>query len=208
MFIVSGFKLQTVAPTVRAFGHHAPAAPASTADVIIHEDDLVESLEWALNSPPNLHQFDEPPVSFSILLHCKEWMTYFYCFFVFAFFFSIRSLWKLNIWITQLTQDIKFEWYIHSHIVIPLSLLRHPIISSFPHFSIVSFLFCCRIFVVTLRFNRWHHKFANDAWEEIHDDHIFNFFKFPKYSTIMTVYLGARKLVDDIAQIRYCVGLV
>ena len=30
-------------------------------DVVI--PDLVDSLEWVLDSPPNVHQFDEPPVS-------------------------------------------------------------------------------------------------------------------------------------------------
>jgi hypothetical protein len=30
-------------------------------DVVVPE--LVDTLEWVLNSPPNVHQFDEPPVS-------------------------------------------------------------------------------------------------------------------------------------------------
>jgi len=34
------------------------AAPSD--DVVIPE--LVDTLEWVLNSPPNIHQFDEPPI--------------------------------------------------------------------------------------------------------------------------------------------------
>lgn len=36
-------------------------------DVVI--PDLVDSLEWVLDSPPNVHQFDEPPVSSTIIEH-------------------------------------------------------------------------------------------------------------------------------------------
>jgi heme/copper-type cytochrome/quinol oxidase subunit 1 len=46
---------------VRAFAQNAHAAAAS-GDVVIPE--LVGTLEWVLDSPPNVHQFDEPPVSF------------------------------------------------------------------------------------------------------------------------------------------------
>jgi|AntAceMinimDraft_12_1070368.scaffolds.fasta_scaffold256673_1 hypothetical protein len=41
-------------PVTRSFG-----AKAST-DVVIPE--LVDTLEWVLDCPPNIHQFDEPPV--------------------------------------------------------------------------------------------------------------------------------------------------
>jgi hypothetical protein len=36
------------------------AASAGGDDVVVPE--LVDSLEWVLNSPPNVHQFDEPPI--------------------------------------------------------------------------------------------------------------------------------------------------
>jgi len=47
---------------MRSFG----AAPVTThktpsSDVVIPE--LVDTLEWVLDSPPNVHQFEEPPVS-------------------------------------------------------------------------------------------------------------------------------------------------
>ena len=45
-------------PAVRTFAHEAVAP---SADVVIPE--LVSTLEWVLESPPNVHQFDEPPVS-------------------------------------------------------------------------------------------------------------------------------------------------
>jgi len=53
---------------VRALGSHA--APAATAaptqtklpdGVVVPE--LHDTLEWLLDSPPNIHQFEEPPVS-------------------------------------------------------------------------------------------------------------------------------------------------
>ncbi len=61
---------------VRAFGGsaaHAPAA-AATSDhpAMLHPPkvlpdgvvvpQLVDTLEWLLDSPPNIHQFEEPPV--------------------------------------------------------------------------------------------------------------------------------------------------
>ncbi len=52
------FRATTRAPiAVRAFSHAAPAGD----DVVIPE--LVSTLEWVLDSPPNVHQFEEPPVS-------------------------------------------------------------------------------------------------------------------------------------------------
>ena len=33
----------------------------NTKDIVVPE--LVDTLEWVLDSPPNVHQFDEPPVS-------------------------------------------------------------------------------------------------------------------------------------------------
>jgi hypothetical protein len=47
--------------------HAGNAAAATPKDVIIPE--LADSLEWVLSSPPNVHQFDEPPVS---LLLCAK----------------------------------------------------------------------------------------------------------------------------------------
>eukprot|EP01032_Pedospumella_encystans_P013672 gene13672-15725_t len=49
--------VRSVAPkAVRPFSH----AAAPSADVVIPE--LVSTLEWVLDSPPNVHQFDEPPI--------------------------------------------------------------------------------------------------------------------------------------------------
>lgn len=38
----------------------AASPPVSTSDVVIPE--CVDTLEWVLDSPPTLHQFDEPPI--------------------------------------------------------------------------------------------------------------------------------------------------
>ena len=35
-------------------------APATTGDVVVPE--LVETLEWVLDTPPPLHQFEESPI--------------------------------------------------------------------------------------------------------------------------------------------------
>lgn len=45
-------------------GHQADYT--NTKDVVVPE--LVDTLEWVLESPPNVHQFDEPPVSLSVIL--------------------------------------------------------------------------------------------------------------------------------------------
>jgi hypothetical protein len=57
------------APVARAFGghaadhhHHEHKAPAQKGIVV---PDLVDTLEWVLDSPPNVHQFEEPPVRIS-----------------------------------------------------------------------------------------------------------------------------------------------
>eukprot|EP01040_Poterioochromonas_malhamensis_P005498 gene5498-5904_t len=39
-------------------GHQADYT--NTKDVVVPE--LVDTLEWVLESPPNVHQFDEPPI--------------------------------------------------------------------------------------------------------------------------------------------------
>ncbi len=52
--------------TIRAanFSHHANHAPAATKLPELRVvEDLELTLEWLLESPPNVHQFDEPPVS-------------------------------------------------------------------------------------------------------------------------------------------------
>ena len=54
-------------PVVRAFGGHA-AAPKPSGDVVIPE--IVDTLEWVLDSPPNVHQFDEPPIVVEIVRDC------------------------------------------------------------------------------------------------------------------------------------------
>ena len=43
-------------PAVRAFA----TAPGAAGDVVVPE--LVDTLEWVIESPPNVHQFDEPPL--------------------------------------------------------------------------------------------------------------------------------------------------
>lgn len=50
---------------------HAPAAPAAAAANIpagVHVPDTVEDLIWLLDQPPNLHEFEEPPVNDSLRL--------------------------------------------------------------------------------------------------------------------------------------------
>ena len=42
------------------FGAEAAAKPVSTAEVVTPE--TVDTLEWVLDSPPTLHQFEEPPI--------------------------------------------------------------------------------------------------------------------------------------------------
>lgn len=68
---VLAFKRSTVAFKAPAFvaarSFSAAGAPSGeSSDVVIPE--LVETLEWVLDSPPNVHQFDEPPVWFNFLL--------------------------------------------------------------------------------------------------------------------------------------------
>lgn len=46
---------------VRNFSAHTHKASSPSSDVVIPE--LVDTLEWVLDSPPNVHQFEEPPVS-------------------------------------------------------------------------------------------------------------------------------------------------
>ena len=43
-------------PVVRSFA----TAPGAAGDVVVPE--LVDTLEWVIESPPNIHQFDEPPL--------------------------------------------------------------------------------------------------------------------------------------------------
>jgi hypothetical protein len=51
----------TVAFNTRSFAGSAPApSTASSADIVVPE--FVDTLEWILDSPPTLHQFDEPPI--------------------------------------------------------------------------------------------------------------------------------------------------
>ena len=55
-------KTPVFATAVRSFAAK-PHVPSG--DVVIPE--LADTLEWVLDSPPTVHQFDEPPVSFSPL---------------------------------------------------------------------------------------------------------------------------------------------
>ena len=55
--LTAKFAPRTVAtPAVRAFA----TAPGAAGDVVVPE--LVDTLEWVIESPPNIHQFDEPPL--------------------------------------------------------------------------------------------------------------------------------------------------
>ena len=68
---------------VRSFAAAAPKAPSG--DVVIPE--LVDTLEWVLDSPPTVHQFDEPPVSFISIYYFSP----IYCIlFSYLFFFPRR----------------------------------------------------------------------------------------------------------------------
>ena len=53
-------KLFTSQTAVLNQANVTPAAQTSS-DIVIPQ--LVDTLEWVLDSPPNVHQFDEPPVS-------------------------------------------------------------------------------------------------------------------------------------------------
>ena len=50
--------LRRKAPVASAKWFSAAATPSG--DVVVPE--VVDTLEWILDSPPNVHQFDEPPV--------------------------------------------------------------------------------------------------------------------------------------------------
>jgi len=50
------------ATAVRSFSSATAASP--TEDVIIA--DMVDSIEWAIPSPPPLHCFEEPPIMFEV----------------------------------------------------------------------------------------------------------------------------------------------
>lgn len=58
------FAAAQAAPAAHA--HAAPAAHGHGSDVVVPE--IVDTLEWVLDSPPTIHQFDEPPVSLFCLL--------------------------------------------------------------------------------------------------------------------------------------------
>lgn len=61
-FVVAAPRAVKMAPiTVRFMGTAAPSG-----DVVIPE--LHDTLEWVLSSPPNVHQFEEPPVSILLIL--------------------------------------------------------------------------------------------------------------------------------------------
>ncbi|KAJ1437468.1 hypothetical protein B484DRAFT_392746 [Ochromonadaceae sp. CCMP2298] len=38
------------------------SAPAEVKKTKVIIPDLVDTLEWVLDSPPNVHQFEEPPI--------------------------------------------------------------------------------------------------------------------------------------------------
>eukprot|EP00341_Mesodinium_pulex_P004570 CAMPEP_0116973686 /NCGR_PEP_ID=MMETSP0467-20121206/54660_1 /TAXON_ID=283647 /ORGANISM="Mesodinium pulex, Strain SPMC105" /LENGTH=93 /DNA_ID=CAMNT_0004665565 /DNA_START=17 /DNA_END=298 /DNA_ORIENTATION=+ len=55
------------APQVRFMGHGHDHHHDDTPKFTLNKDgvaipELVDSLEWLLDAPPNVHQFDEPPI--------------------------------------------------------------------------------------------------------------------------------------------------
>lgn len=56
--------------SVRFMGGHS-AAP--TGDIVVPE--LHDTLEWVLSSPPNVHQFEEPPVSLFSFLFTRLYIS-------------------------------------------------------------------------------------------------------------------------------------
>ena len=44
----------------------ATTAPKTSNDIVIPQ--LVDTLEWVVESPPNIHQFEEPPVSINLCI--------------------------------------------------------------------------------------------------------------------------------------------
>ena len=84
--------------------HPAPAAndnlrywgPPQTKEVDgIVIPHLVDTLEWVLSSPPNVHQFNEPPVSLSYF-HFTTTRLLILINFIFVFRLSLKS----SIWTT------------------------------------------------------------------------------------------------------------
>jgi hypothetical protein len=64
---------------VRFFASQDSHAANHSTDVVIPE--LVPTLEWVLSCPPNVHQFDEPPVSLH-LFFLNIVFSSFYCWFL------------------------------------------------------------------------------------------------------------------------------
>ena len=49
---------------IRSFSAHTvPSSINDTNPESVVIPELVDTLEWVLDSPPNVHQFEEPPVS-------------------------------------------------------------------------------------------------------------------------------------------------
>lgn len=59
--------------SVRFMGTAAPSG-----DVVIPE--LHDTLEWVLSSPPNVHQFEEPPVSIVVFISSGLFSSLIYLF--------------------------------------------------------------------------------------------------------------------------------
>mmetsp|Transcript_281 Transcript_281/g.347 ORF Transcript_281/g.347 Transcript_281/m.347 type:complete len:93 (-) Transcript_281:78-356(-) len=58
----------------RNFAHHAPKVDEKVDPNKIIEPELFDTLEWVLDSPPNVHQFEEPPIVVEIE-HLKHVIT-------------------------------------------------------------------------------------------------------------------------------------
>ena len=60
-------------------GHEAvdPASHSHLENDVVIVDDLANTLEWLLSSPPPIHQFEEPPVSYCEITIFSAFLIFF-----------------------------------------------------------------------------------------------------------------------------------